>query len=150
MGTRSLTIGTTEERLCDANEYRTAILIVNTDAANTLYVSDEVSEANSTNGIPIKAGQNLELNEQLGYDVSKIYYVSASAANTTGILFESYKRAVTSANQVIIEQATPGSNKSLAARCPCFGNRAIVQVYFRKLRDRVFSKELHKKLHPLI
>jgi hypothetical protein len=45
---------------------------------------------------------------------------------------------------------TPPSNQSLAARVPMVGNGMLVQFYLRKLRDRVFSKEMHKRLHPLI
>lgn len=46
--------------------------------------------------------------------------------------------------------AQASGSKSAAARVPCFGNRALVQVYLRRLRDKVFSKEQHKRLHPLI
>ena len=44
----------------------------------------------------------------------------------------------------------PSTNPSLAARFPIVGNRAIVQVYLRRLRDKVFTKKMHQKLHPLI
>ena len=45
---------------------------------------------------------------------------------------------------------TPTPSASVAARVPCFGNRALVQVYLRRLRDKVFSKRAHERLHPLI
>lgn len=45
---------------------------------------------------------------------------------------------------------TPPPSKSIAARVPMVGNSDLVQVYLRKLRDRVFTKEQHKKLHPII
>jgi hypothetical protein len=44
---------------------------------------------------------------------------------------------------------TPTS-KTVAARFPMIGNRAIIQVYMRKLRDKIIRKEVHKKLHPLV
>lgn len=46
------------------------------------------------------------------------------------------------------ESAPP--KPSIAARIPSLGNKALVQVYLRKLRDKVFSKKLHERLHPLI
>lgn len=42
------------------------------------------------------------------------------------------------------------TKRTLAARVPMVGNSMIVQYYLRKLRDKAFSKEMHKKLHPII
>lgn len=39
---------------------------------------------------------------------------------------------------------------TLAARVPTLGNSALVQVYLRQLRNKIISKENHKKLHPLV
>jgi hypothetical protein len=54
-------------------------------------------------------------------------------------------------NHVIAEHhtdAVPG--KTLAARVPMVGNHKIVQVYLRKIRDKLISRETHKRLHPLV
>jgi hypothetical protein len=48
------------------------------------------------------------------------------------------------------DEGKPPAGRSSAARVPYFGNRFIVQVYLRRLRDRFFSKSLHERLHPLI
>ena len=40
--------------------------------------------------------------------------------------------------------------RTVVARFPCVGNRALVQVYLRKLRDKIFSKKQHERLHPWI
>lgn len=54
-------------------------------------------------------------------------------------------------NKCVDDYTPPEPPKpSIAARVPMFGNSALVQVYFRRLRDRVFSKKTHKRLHPLI
>ena len=39
---------------------------------------------------------------------------------------------------------------TLAARVPMFGNSIIVQRYLRKIRDKIFSKKAHERLHPLV
>ena len=39
---------------------------------------------------------------------------------------------------------------TLAARVPTFGNSVVVQHYLRKLRDKIFSRKAHERLHPLI
>lgn len=48
-------------------------------------------------------------------------------------------------------QVTPPPPKgSIAARVPYFGNRRLVQVYLRRVRDKLISRKLHEKLHPLV
>lgn len=54
------------------------------------------------------------------------------------------------AAHIVSAHPAPTPSASVAARVPCFGNRALVQVYLRKLRDKIFSRKLHEKLHPLI
>jgi len=39
---------------------------------------------------------------------------------------------------------------TLAARMPMVGNRKIVQVYCRRVRNKFIKPHVHKKLHPLV
>lgn len=45
---------------------------------------------------------------------------------------------------------TPAPVPTKWARVPAIGNRAFVQVYLRRIRDKIFSKEEHERLHPWI
>lgn len=51
---------------------------------------------------------------------------------------------------VQVEQPPPPPSATVMARVPAIGNRAFTQVYLRQIRDKLFSKDLHKKLHPVI
>jgi hypothetical protein len=45
---------------------------------------------------------------------------------------------------------TPTPTKTVWARTPSIGNSKLTQYYMRKIRDSLITKEMHKKLHPLV
>lgn len=111
----------------------------------------------------------LPLQPSDGYDLNTWVNVTVYPTANSGLVFEGWNidgtlmKTPALSNDVYMNQnhtviavfvgetpPPPPPNKSLAARVPMIGNRALVQVYLRRLRDRVFSKKLHKLLHPLI
>jgi len=47
--------------------------------------------------------------------------------------------------------ACPTTNRSTyLARVPSIGNKKLVQVYFRRLRDWLFPKHIIEKCHPIL
>lgn len=73
----------------EANPARTVLLIVNTHGAQILYVSDE-SSVTATDGIPIRSNGNLVMEKALGWEPGKKWYVIASGAATTGVVYEAF------------------------------------------------------------
>jgi hypothetical protein len=51
---------------------------------------------------------------------------------------------------VYIKPVVPPEPSTYAARVPMVGNSRLVQIYLRKLRNKLISKKLHKRLHPLV
>jgi hypothetical protein len=90
-----------EEILCDASPERTLILVVNTDAANQLYVSDSPGVAAALGGIVIPVGGNLEMSRRNGYNTENNWYVYALAL-TTFSLAQNFQR-----NGTVTERAMP-------------------------------------------
>lgn len=77
MPTKTFPVTTVQQRFVDVSADRTLILVVNTDVAETIYVSDEAG----TNGIPIAGpGGNLEMSKALGWDTEKAWLIIGSGA----------------------------------------------------------------------
>lgn len=68
-------------------------------------------------------------------------------SNTTAEVWQTWQNYI---NNPPVEPPPPPPKRTLAARVPMFGNSALIQYYARKARDKIISKELHKKLHPIV
>ena len=75
--------------LVEQNNLRTVIVVINTHAAQALYVNDE-TPVTATESIPIAAGGNLVMEQANGWDTTKKWYVIGSGAATTGNIYEGY------------------------------------------------------------
>jgi hypothetical protein len=77
--------------------------------------------------------------------------LSTSWGSTNPLTFIFNENGVLEADfQQIVVTPPPTPKATLAARFPVVGNRALVQVYLRRIRDKFISKKLHSKLHPLV
>lgn len=76
--------------LVDYDKDRTLILVVNTDAADTLFVSDSPGVAAAGGGIVIPVNGNLEMSRRNGYDTDKTWYIAGSAVGVTFSIAQGY------------------------------------------------------------
>lgn len=90
MGTKALSVGTTQEELVKLDLNRKSLTIFNTHASATLYFK-EGNDVSSSNGIPVKANQTVGITfRDDGELVFQRFMIVASGASTTGIAVEGF------------------------------------------------------------
>lgn len=124
------------------NQYYTLTVMVNPADAGTISVFPDQPVAGYL------AGTQVQITATAAEGLKFINFsVNGAAPTTTNPLVVTMN---TNLGVIAFFSASTPTNATLAARIPSIGNKAIVQVYLRKLRDKVFSKKIHKLLHPLI
>jgi hypothetical protein len=92
MPTQIVTIAALGTFTLEADDRRSLIAIDNLDAANAIYVSDESVMDAADQGIRIIAGGYQELNQALGWDTNKTWYIFSAAGATPVIIHVGYSK----------------------------------------------------------